>query len=531
MKPRRRKATALLAACLCLASWSGRAAAEVKVPPVLSSHMVLQREQPVPVWGTAAPDEKVTVKFRDQEKTATAGKDGKWSVKLDALKAGGPDKLTIKGSNTLTLDDVLVGEVWVGSGQSNMAGGVAGYAKGDEVLAKLASASYPKLRLAKARGSWAEATPANNNGFSAILFAFGVRLHQELDVPVGLMVGAVGGTPSGYWLSEEAFAADQPCKDVIKQFAATYSFEQAKKQYEKALEKWEKDAEAAKKDNKKPPAKPPTPLQAGECRGKIGNLYEAHIRPFIPFAIRGVLWDQGESGTAILGVDQYTLMGAMLRGWRKEWGQDFAWLYVQKPSGGGCAWDPGDPVTSQTDKFAPLPAAVPSTQDGLYRENHIRIMRYPNTGFVTATDLGSGIHPTNKSGYGTRASRVALGMVYGKKIEIHGPLYQGHKIEDNKVRITFTHIGKGLAFRHGDKLQGFAIAGDDRVFHWADAKIEGDAVVVSSAKVPKPAAVRYAWASRHPWANLFNQDGLPALTFRTDDWTDGAAGSVRKGAK
>jgi sialate O-acetylesterase len=519
----------LLAIGLSLTAFAQPAGAEVKVPPVLSSHMVLQREQPVPIWGTAAPDEKVTVKFRDQEKTATAGKDGKWQVKFDALKAGGPDSLTIAGSNTVTLDDVLVGEVWVGSGQSNMAGGVNGYAKGDEVLAKLASASYPKIRLIKPNGRWAEATPANNNGFSAILFAFGVRLHQELEVPVGLMVGAVGGTPSGFWLSEEAFAADQPCKDVIQQFAATYNFEQAKKQYEQALAKWEKDAEAAKKDGKKPPAKPAPPLQAGECRGKIGNLYQAHIRPFMPFGIRGVLWDQGESGTAIHGVDQYTLMGALIRGWRKEWGQgDFAWLYIQKPSGGGCAWDPGDPVTSKTDKFAALPATVPGTQDGLYRENHIRIMRYPNTAFVTATDLGSGIHPTNKSGYGTRASRVALGMLYGRKVEIYGPLYDKYKIEDNKVRISFTHLGKGLAFRHGDGLQGFAVAGEDRVFHWADAKIEGDAVVVSSAKVARPAAVRYAWGQSHPWANLFNQDGLPALTFRTDTWPVGAAGSIRK---
>jgi sialate O-acetylesterase len=234
-----------------------------------------------------------------------------------------------------------------------------------------------------------------------------------------------------------------------------------------------------------------------------------------------VLWDQGESGTAIQSVDQFTLMGALIRGWRNEWGQgDFPFLYVQKPSGGGCAWDLDDPTTKQASKFAPLPKAVPPTSAGLYRELHIRIMNHPNTAMVIATDLGSGIHPVNKSGYGDRACRVALGMVYGKKIEYYGPLYASNKIEGDKVIVKFTHTGQGLAFKHGQKLQGFAIAGEDKQFRWADAVIEGegDTVIVSSAEVKKPLAVRYAWNGDHPWANLFNKDGLPALTFRTDDW-------------
>jgi sialate O-acetylesterase len=496
------------------------ARADVKLPPVLSSHMVLQRDLSTPIWGTAAPGEKVTVQFCDQTKSTEAGKDGKWLLKLDALKAGGPDQLTVRGNNTITLDDVLVGEVWVGSGQSNMDGSVKGYTQGDEVLAKAAEAApYARIRLIRGRGTWQEATPANVNGFSALLFAFGLRLQQELDVPVGLMLGAVGGTPSGFWLSEQAYNADAACREVVKKFAATYSFDEQQKKYEAALAKWEKDADAAKKDNKKPPAKPQAPRKAGEAARKIGNLYEAHIRPLIPFGIRGVLWDQGESGTAITGVDQYTLMGALIRGWRAEWGQgDFPFLYVQKPSGGGCAFDPANPVTSKASPFAPLPAQVPNIQAGSYRENHIRIMRYPHTAMVTASDLGSGVHPTNKSGYGARAARVALGMVYGHKVEVYGPLYQGLQVEGDKVRIKFTHTGQGLVFSHGDKLQGFAVAGDNKVFHWADAVIDGDTVVVSSPKVAKPVAVRYAWGTEHPWANLFNKDGLPALPFRTDSW-------------
>jgi sialate O-acetylesterase len=239
----------------------------------------------------------------------------------------------------------------------------------------------------------------------------------------------------------------------------------------------------------------------------------------MPFGIRGVLWDQGESGTAITGVDQYTLMGALIRGWRKEWGQgDFPFLYVQKPSGGGCAYDQKDPVTNKANAFAALPANPPATQAGLYRETHIRIMKYPNTAMVISTDLGPGIHPTNKSGYGARSARVALGMVYGKRVEYYGPLYDSHQTDGNKVSVRFSHAGGGLMYQHGDKVQGFAIAGEDKVFHWADAKIEGDVVVLTCDKVPKPVAVRYAWGDTHPWANLFNKDGLPAITFRTDGW-------------
>jgi len=490
------------------------ARAEVKLPPVLSSHMVLQRDMPVPIWGTAAPGEKVTVAFQGQTKTTEAGKDGKWIVKLDALKTSAePAKLTV---NNITLDDVLVGEVWVGSGQSNMQGTVGGYSKGDPVLAKLGEGTYPTLRYGTATGVWRVSDPKNNPGFSAILFSMGVRLNQDLGVPVGLLHGSVGGTPSGYWLSEEAYKSDEACKTLAAKLASTYNLEAEQKKLEAALAKWEKDVEVAKKDDKQPPRKPTLTPAPGTSSGQIGNLYEKHIRGMLPYAIRGVLWDQGESGTAINGIDQYTLMGALIRGWRKEWGQDIAFLYVQKPSGDGCAWDPADPVTNKASPFAALPAM--QANNGQYRENHVKIRTYPNTAMVESSDMGNGVHPTNKSGYGTRASRVALGFVYGKKIEYQGPTYASHAVEGDTVRIKFTHAGQGLAFKHGEKLQGFAIAGEDKNFRWANALIDGDTVVVSSPEVKKPLAVRYAFAQQHPWANLFNKDGLPAQTFRTDEW-------------
>jgi sialate O-acetylesterase len=494
------------------------ALAEVTLPPVISSHMVLQRDATVPIWGTAAPGEKVSVKFRAQEKSATADGSGKWLVKLDPLAVGDPDTLTISGRNTLTLADVLVGDVWVGSGQSNMDMPVSSYTKNDPVLEQAAANSYPQIRLIRAGWTgWQEATPENNAKMSALLFAFGVPLGKELKAPVGLLAGAVGGTPSGYWLSEEAYRSDEACKQVVAKFAADYSFEDAEAKAKEALARWEKEMAVAKKDGKRPPRKPASALRPGECNAKVGHLYEARIRPFQPFAIRGVLWDQGESGTAICGVDQYTLMGALIRGWRKEWGQgDFPFLYVQKPSGIGCALDPADPLTKHSLKFTGLPKQVPS--DGQYVETHIRIMNYPNTAMVTSMDLGPGVHPVSKSSYGVRAARVALGLVYGQKGEIYGPVYQSHTVEGNKVRVTYSHVGQGLVAGNGARLQGFALAGEDKKYFWADSLIEGNAVVLACKDMARPVAVRYAWAQTCPWANLFNKDGLPTIPFRTDSW-------------
>jgi len=500
--------------CLCAIAFLVAPAAlqaKIEVSPMFGDHMVLQRELSVPVWGTSDAGEEVTVKFAGQTKTTKADKDGKWRVSLDAMKANPKAQSMTVGE--VTFEDVLVGDVWIGSGQSNMAGGFGGYARRDTGLAKLGTAApYPLIRLQRGdRPQWREATAKNIGGFSALLFAFGAPLQKELDVPVGLIVGAVGGTPSGRWLSPEAFEADEACQAAVKKYAAKH--EAAFKKHQEALEKWKAAAAAAKAAGKRPPRKPRVPPKP-QARG---DLYIRFIRPIIPYAIRGVLWDQGESGTQIAGVDQYTTMGALIRGWRKEWGQgDFPFLYIQKPSGGGCAWDKkGNPVTRLASDFTPkLPEPI-RPGDGGFRKMHIRIMQHAKTFMVIASDLGGGIHPSNKSGYGARACRVALGAVYGKDVEIYGPMYDSHKIEGATIRIAFKHVGKGLAFKGGDRLQGFAIAGADGVFNWAEAKIDGKTVVLSSNKVAKPTAVRYACANNCPWANLFNKDGLPAVAFQT----------------
>lgn len=511
---------------------------EIILPPVISSHMVLQCEMAVPVWGQAKPGAKITVRFRDQEKTTSADTRGQWRIMLDPLEPGGPDDMFIIGKSELKIEYVLVGEVWLGSGQSNMAGSPRFYtpqyqfpinadtnnqpANHDVGLARLLDAApYPHVRLIKSGWpGWQPATRDQIEKFSALMISFGIPLQKALNRPVGLIVGAVGGTPSGHWIPEEAYRADPDCKAVVATFAKTYDLKAALKKYDEKLAKWEQAAGEAKAAGKTHRAKPLIPQPAGECiGGQIGHLFEAHIRQFVPFGIRGVLWDQGEAGTAITGLDQCTLMGALIRGWRRTWGQgDFPFLYVQKPSGGGCAWDENDPVTTcWADHFASLPATTASA-DGRNREMYIRIMRYPNTVMVISSDLGGWTHPINKSGYGARAARTALGAVYGHSVEYSGPIYAAHAIEGAEVHVKFTHVGRGLAWRHGERLQGFALSGLDRVFHWANAVITNDTVIVSSPQVSAPVAVRYAWDKQHPWANLFNKDGLPALAFRTDEW-------------
>lgn len=517
----------LLLACAAITT----AHAEVKLSKVFTPHMVLQRGMAVPVWGTASPGEKVTVSFAGQTKAATADAKGEWRVKLDSLTANAePQTLTVGDKK---IDDVLVGDVWVGSGQSNMDMVVNSYVAGDPVLAEAAKQSYPHIRLLRkeANAVWETSTPDSNLKFSALLFSFGFPLQKDIKVPLGLMVGAVGGTPSGFWLSEEMYRSDAACAAVVKKFAETYNYEAEKAKYDvlkakfdQEMAAWKPLADAAKKEGKQPPPGPRAPQgvgKAGEANsGKIGQLFEAYIRPYVGYAIKGVLWDQGESRTNIAGVDQVTLMGALIGGWRKAWGQgDFPWLYVQKPSGGGCAYDYTLPMNRLAEKFAPLPKTIPVPPAMDYsHEVFTQIMKYPNTHMVTSSDLGNGIHPPNKSGYGARAVQVAHAVAYGQKSEYLGPRPAGHTIKGGKVELKFAHTGKGLVFKNGDKLQGFMIAGEDKKFVWADATISGNTVIVSSKDVPAPAAVRYAWAASFQWANLFNADGFPAQPFRTDSW-------------
>jgi len=463
---------------------------------MFSDHMVLQRGMVVPVWGTAAPGETVTVSIRDQEKTTTADADGKWMVRLDPLETGAPATLTISGAGdaAIVFTDVLVGEVWIGTGQSNMAGATGGYRGNDAVLNTWADAasSLPLRFHDNGKGMWRTPSEQTINGFSALGFAFMYSLAKELDVPVGMMVVAYGGRPSGDWITPEmAAASDDP---VLR---------------------------ALGHRNPAPTAEdePVTHRRKFLSREQMGKTYSNLIRRYRPYAIRGVLWDQGEAGTALEGVDQFTAMSALIAGWREDWGQgDFPFLHLQKPSGGGCAWDPANPMNDKARTLTPQPTAPSrmSHEKMYYTLNHIRMGTIPNAPLVTTVDLAPSVHPPTKSAYGARAVRVALGAVYGRDVETRGPVYRSHAVEDDRIRVTFDHTGEGLAWRHGDKLQGFEVAGADGRWDWAEASIDDDTVVLHNPNIPAPAHVRYAFHPQPSHANLFNNDGLPALTFTTE---------------
>jgi len=485
---------------------------------VFADHIVLQRDMPVPVWGTADPGAEVSVKFRDQTQSTKADAHGKWMLKLDALQAGGPDELQI---GTTRISDILVGEVWVGSGQSNMAMSTGGVIKNDPVLADMAAKIYPTIRIGSATGSWRVANSSKGSiSAPALPLAFAIRLQEELKVPVGVIVGCVPGSSTTYWLTSEHLQADPACQAAIQRYGAEV-LPGLKERYAKTLADWEPPPKASD-----PKSKPVAPAEAGMpslAHHVTGKFFEQHIRPAIPYAIHGILWDQGENTSSIKGPDQTEIMHALIQGWRKDWSQgELPWVFIQKPSAGGCAFNLEAPLNRGAEPFAPLPEKTPGLKDGLYRELFLNILKTtPKTAMAIASDLSPGLHPPMKSSYATRAARAAraaLALSYDQQLVIYGPLFSGHQIDGSSVRIGFDHTGKGLTFKGGDKLQGFMIAGADRKFVWADAAIDGNDVIVSSPAVPSPASVRYAWSNKCPWANLFNQDGLPAQSFRTDKW-------------
>jgi len=518
--------TLLLSICLAQTLTTSGFAAPPQPASLFSDHMVLQRDAEVPVWGTADAGADVSISFAGQTLTTTASDKGHWKVSLKPLDVSAdPRSMKVSSAEkTVTINDVLVGDVWIGSGQSNMAGRTASYAKNDETLAALVKqGSFPNIRLMEGgpKPTWSETTSDTIPRASALLFPFGERLQRELDVPIGLILGAVGGTPSGYWIPNETFASSEKCKASIAEFSKTFDPARQQKQYEAQLAAWEKAAAKAKAEGKKPPGRKPSPPASpgGSLRGgAIGGLFDRYIRPAVGYRIKGVLWDQGEARSGVQGVDQYVMMSELIRGWRKLWGQgDFPFLFVQKPSGGGCAFSNDNPVTRNGEPFSPTPqAANLDAMSGEQRFLYVRLMHdNPHAFMVPASDLGPNIHPTNKWGYGNRAAEVALSEVYKTGTQAYGPMYRSHRIDGNQVVVSFDQIGKGLTIAHSDKLQGFAIAGEDGVWQWADAKIDGDTVVVWSDKVPAPAQVRYAFAAKRQWANLFNRDSLPATVFST----------------
>ena len=502
----------VLVAVLLLSS-GDLTAGELKLATVFSDNMVLQRDKSVPVWGWADPGEHLTVEFGGQKQSAVADTDGKWQAKLDAMEASAESRsLTVrseKPDRKAEVSDVLVGEVWLGSGQSNMAMTVN---RAKDFETEQAAAKFPLIRMFKeestasaiaqadSKGKWTVCSPDTVAGYSATLYFFGRELHHELNVPVGLINSSVGGTPIESWISEEAQAKVPELKTLVEaqaKAAAAIDEPTMKANYEKQLARWKAQADKAKKDGTKAPRRPTDPLESIRRKGNSGGLFNGKIAPLIPYAVRGIVWYQGEANSAPgKGVYYQYQLPLLVNDWRARWEEELPFAWVQLPNFGreGEGWS-------------------------LVREAMLKTLSLPKTGMAITVDIGEvkDIHPKNKQDVGRRLAMWALGDVYGKAVtSTSGPVPSGHQVNADSITVTFRHADRGLVAKSGD-LKGFVIAGEDQQWKSAKAHIVGDTVVISSSEVTKPVAVRYAW-SADPVCNLFNEAGLPASPFRTDDW-------------
>jgi len=505
--------TLLAGLLLPAASW-----ADIRLPAIVGDNMMLQAGEKAPLWGWADPGETVyvTVSWHRMERRATADADGKWAISVKTPPAGGPHAITLKGKNTITIENILVGEVWVCSGQSNMQWTVQNSNNAEE---EIAAAQYPKVRLfsvarkvadtpqADCEGSWVECSPETVPGFSAVGYFFGRALHQELKTPIGLIHTSWGGTPAEAWTTDAMMKSDPDFKPILDRYAnAVANYPQAMVQFKERTAEWQKAREQAQAEGKPAPRRPYAPLGPGHPHSPSG-LYNAMIAPLIPYAIQGAIWYQGESNAA--RAYQYRkLFPAMIESWRKNWDQgQFPFLFVQLANFMQTKDEPADSAWAEL------------------REAQTMTLELANTGMAVIIDIGEAndIHPKNKQDVGKRLALWALAETYGQDVVYSGPLYESMEIEDGKVVLHFDHVGGGLLAQGGAPLKGFAIAGADKKFVWANAEIKGDTVVVSSEDVAAPVAVRYAWAD-NPVCNLYNQAGLPASPFRTDIWPGVTAG-------
>jgi sialate O-acetylesterase len=508
---------------------SGTLHADVKPNPLFTDGAVLQRGQSVPVWGTARDGEKVTVEI-DGQKASTTAANGKWSVSLKPLKEGGPHSMKITGDNAVTVNNLLVGEVWVCSGQSNMEWK---FPQAHNAKEEGPKANYPQIRmftvkrkvsikpLDEAEGAWVECSPQSVNGFSAVGYFFARDLHQKLGVPVGMIHSSWGGTPAQAWTSLEGFGDDPELKeyvDAAKRKLAGHDAEVAAyagkmeefnakskewketigKTYQETLKAWNEAAATAKKEGQPLPPKPapasPQPKAPPHPDGGSGDpatLYNGMVAPIIPYGIKGTIWYQGESN-AQKSKQYRTLFPAMIADWRKRWNQgDFPFFFVQ---------------------IAPFNGQPPEIREAQF----LTLAKVKNTAMAVTTDVGEAgnIHPAKKEPVGQRLALAARALTYGEKIEYSGPLYDRMTVKGGSIILSFKHIGGGLVAKDGE-LKGFTLAGEDGKFVPAQAKIEGANVVVSAEGVSTPKAARYGWANV-PDVNLFNKEGLPASPFRTD---------------
>jgi sialate O-acetylesterase len=490
---------------ILLAAASSGAAREpragLRVHGLFGDGMVLQRDRACPVWGSAQPGDQIRVAIAGQTKTARTGADGRWLVRLDALSSGGPHELNVSGPESVTFRDVLVGEVWVAAGGSNMEfplkDSKVSQTQSDEnaiaqlrfFLAPKGSADDPVTDLG---GSWKSARSEAAAEFSAVAYYFAREVQRVLKVPVGVLQAASDASRADQWMSKRALRSCRGGRSI----AAVYAMQMGN--YEAVLAMYQGSVQRAEEARKNGTPVPPLLARPGRP-DPICDQYNARIAPMMPYAIRGAIYYQGEA-ELYRSYTNESVFPALIQGWREDWGQgEFPFGYVQLASYGVRPDAGADSIWAQ------------------FRESQRQTLSTPNTGMAVAIDLGESdnIRPRNKEDVGLRLALWAQARVYGRSLVYAGPEFDSMRVESDRVRILFKNVGGGL--KADGKLRGFRISGDFRRFVDADAEINGDTVLVSSPEVRWPAAVRYGWAD-NPDCNLMNKEGLPASPFRTDSW-------------
>lgn len=552
----RRRVACVFAVAFCVAGWRRGLHADVKLAGIFGDHMVLQQGIMDPVWGWADPGERVTVRAGDATASATAGPDGKWSVALDALKPSfQPIELTVSGKNSVTIHDVLIGDNWICSGQSNME---FDFGSANNFSTENAKSDHPDIREfnvvhkiafqpeSDCQGKWVVCSPRTARPFSAVGYFFGRDIEAAEHVPVGLIGTYWGGTPIQSWTSLEALEAQPNLLGLARQFentrdnltALTATYENVdlpawqkhhdawitnvKQPYMAAMNQWQIDSAKAKAQGQPAPTQPAEPREPNKPVAPGANPYlptvlsNGMISPLLPFAIKGAIWYQGEAnvGDPMLYRTQFS---TMIGDWRSRWGEgNFPFLWVQ--------------LANFTARL-PEPTQSSGSWPGL-REAQSMTLKLTNTAQAVIIDIGQGdsIHPKDKMDVGKRLALAARHVAYGEQLVYSGPTFASMKVESDSIRVSFDNLGSGLTIlappatqpsipqaAPASAVEGFSIAGVDKHFVWADAKIDGDTIVVSSPNVKNPVAVRYGWAN-NPAVNLYNREGLPASPFRTDTW-------------
>ncbi len=493
--------------------------ADFELPSIIGDNMVLQRRTDASVWGWDEPGTRVIVVFRDEEVAVRAGEDGRWTARVPTGEAGGPFELRIRGTEHRTLGNVMVGEVWVAGGQSNMWWFVSRCLNAEE---EIAGADFPDIRFWDANTGprqagwpadrpqrtvqtrWQVTSPEVVGEFSGVAYFFARALHHELGVPVGIVHLAVPAAPIEPFLSEGFARAHLP-EQLENLRLRRRLYPDDLRRYEQAVREWEEERDAAEQEGREPPDRPRAPADPDAARGP-GSLFNGMVWPAHPFTMRGFLWYQGESN-ASRSLQYSMLFPALIEEWRELWDDHSApFLFVEL-------------AQFLDEQRRPVEDATwPALRDAQHAA-----LRLDNTYMVSAIDVfadgesAHDIHPPNKQLVAHRLFKTALANIYGRdEVVWSGPLFRSADFDGARVTVRFDHAGGGLVAR-GSTLKGFALAGADRRFHWADAEIRDNSVVLVSERVPQPVAARYGWAN-NPIGNLYNEAGLPAFPFRTDHW-------------